>query len=434
MELQLKNIGMIKNSTIKLDGLTVIAGENNIGKSTIGKLLFSLIKSVHRYDEDLEEGKEDKVFSLLEKNYFEIRRNLNLSNNKLREKFHPARFRRDLIRYSKDAIDERVILLENIKNTLDIEIYEKIRNNLLKIEKLYLEENDIEKAQKNAFQKALISEFKGKISNANSKELSLIKIDEGQNKIVDISIDKNKITEFKIFDELYFSDATFIETPIVLQLSESIQMSRTYFEMLEDRRSGIQRANVPLHIKDLNNKLKISLDEDSLFNVEDLLNRYDVKKLLSIVSSVMSGKIKYNKEIRDYQYIDDNGKVFDSLNTATGIKSFGIIQMLIKSGIIDQRSLLIVDEPEVHLHPKWQLKYAELIVELIKNDINVLVTSHSPYMIQALVKYARDAKIVDKSNFYLAQKEGLYSSVKNVNENLHKIFELLAEPMNEVYE
>ncbi len=35
MELQLQNIGMIKKSTIKIDGLTVIAGENNIGKSTI---------------------------------------------------------------------------------------------------------------------------------------------------------------------------------------------------------------------------------------------------------------------------------------------------------------------------------------------------------------------------------------------------------------
>nr|MCH9739556.1 ATP-binding protein [Campylobacterota bacterium] len=243
-----------------------------------------------------------------------------------------------------------------------------------------------------------------------------------------------KITEFNTFDELYFSDATFIESPIVLQLSESIQMSRTYFEMLEDRRDTFMRPNVPLHIKDLNDKLKVSLTEDTLFDVEDLLNRYDVKKLLSILSTVMGGKVKYSKKTRDYQYIDNNGKAFDSLNTATGVKSFGIIQMLIRSGIIDQRSLLILDEPEVHLHPKWQLKYAQLIVELVKNDINVLVTSHSPYMIQALVKYTKDADIVNKSNFYLATKKELHSNIENVNENLHKIFELLAEPMNEVYE
>jgi len=437
MELQLQNIGMIKESIIKLDGLTVIAGENNIGKSTVGKLIFSLIKSSSRYDEDLEEGKDDKLFSLMEKNYFEIRKDFNFSeNNNLRDLFHPHRFRRDVQRYSFNAIDERIDFLEEIKETIEIQIYEKIKTNLLKIKEIFLGEKDIQKAQKNAFRKALISEFKGKITNQNSKNDASIKINESKNKILEITINKkDKITEFNIFDEFYFNDATFIESPIVLQLSESIQMSRTYFEILEDRKHTIPRPNVPLHIKDLNNKLKISLmEEDTLFDVEDLLNRYDVKKLLSILSDTMSGKIKYNKKIRDFQYIDNNGKIFDSLNTATGIKSLGIIQMLIKSGIIDQRSLLILDEPEVHLHPKWQLKYAELIVELVKNDINVLVTSHSPYMIQALIKYAKDANIIDKSNFYLAKRENNHSNIKNVNETLNEIFELLAEPMNEVYD
>ncbi|SHO81600.1 ABC transporter ATP-binding protein [hydrothermal vent metagenome] len=39
MQLELKNIGMIKEATLKIDGLTVIAGENDTGKSTVGKAL-----------------------------------------------------------------------------------------------------------------------------------------------------------------------------------------------------------------------------------------------------------------------------------------------------------------------------------------------------------------------------------------------------------
>ena len=46
MELQLKNIGMIKEANVKIDGLTVIAGENDTGKSTVGKALYSLISFV----------------------------------------------------------------------------------------------------------------------------------------------------------------------------------------------------------------------------------------------------------------------------------------------------------------------------------------------------------------------------------------------------
>jgi predicted ATP-dependent endonuclease of OLD family len=44
MKLQLENIGIIKNATIKFNGLTVIAGENDMGKTTVAKVLFSEIR------------------------------------------------------------------------------------------------------------------------------------------------------------------------------------------------------------------------------------------------------------------------------------------------------------------------------------------------------------------------------------------------------
>jgi len=45
MTLELKNIGMIKEANVKIDGLTVIAGENDTGKSTLGKVLYALIRT-----------------------------------------------------------------------------------------------------------------------------------------------------------------------------------------------------------------------------------------------------------------------------------------------------------------------------------------------------------------------------------------------------
>ena len=36
MRLYLKNVGKVSEADIKLDGITVIAGENNTGKSTVG--------------------------------------------------------------------------------------------------------------------------------------------------------------------------------------------------------------------------------------------------------------------------------------------------------------------------------------------------------------------------------------------------------------
>lgn len=46
MNIKLENIGIIKNSNIKLDGLTIITGQNNSGKTTVGKVIYSLVDAV----------------------------------------------------------------------------------------------------------------------------------------------------------------------------------------------------------------------------------------------------------------------------------------------------------------------------------------------------------------------------------------------------
>lgn len=45
IELKLKNIGYIKEANIDISGLTVIAGKNDEGKSTVGKALMAIIKA-----------------------------------------------------------------------------------------------------------------------------------------------------------------------------------------------------------------------------------------------------------------------------------------------------------------------------------------------------------------------------------------------------
>ena len=46
MKLRLKNIGIVKEADITFDGLTVIGGENDSGKSTVSKVLYGLIKTI----------------------------------------------------------------------------------------------------------------------------------------------------------------------------------------------------------------------------------------------------------------------------------------------------------------------------------------------------------------------------------------------------
>lgn len=48
--------------------------------------------------------------------------------------------------------------------------------------------------------------------------------------------------------------------------------------------------------------------------------------------------------------------------------------------------ILLIDEPEMHLHPTAQKKLAELLLEEAK-DTQIIVSSHSPYLLQRLVKF-----------------------------------------------
>ena len=101
--------------------------------------------------------------------------------------------------------------------------------------------------------------------------------------------------------------------------------------------------------------------------------------------------------------------------------------MLLQNGLVKQERILIFDEPEVHLHPKWQLEMAKMIVEIVKKGVRVLVNSHSPYMIEALKRYSEVKKVEDRTDFYLAENGYIEHQ-----ESLENIFEKLALPMREL--
>jgi predicted ATPase len=81
MKIELTNIGMLESATVKLNGLTIIAGENDTGKSTVGKILFCIIKAIGRYDEDFQESKKHKINEILERLFFYFRKTSDLNSS-----------------------------------------------------------------------------------------------------------------------------------------------------------------------------------------------------------------------------------------------------------------------------------------------------------------------------------------------------------------
>lgn len=417
MQIDIKNVGLINDSNIELSGLTIIAGKNDSGKSTIGKLIFSIVKSISRYKEDLEEDKEHNVKKIVDKIYFNLRRRVDFDENiDIKKIFQSKQFYEDILYKKNEAISNRREFIQSS----NIKYFEQINGWLDELEYVLNQNDSKEESVKRAFKKILYSEFLGEITNKNNNSDSHVLIKEKSNDILSIKFSDLKNINFKIYDELYFNDATIIETPMILNYQESISNSKTYFEVRDkkDRLSFLGMQNIPLHIKDLDTKLKDSIYDNNLFKENSLLQ----EKIYEIIN----GKMMYIQNEQEFVYLKNDGKKYNNLNTANGIKSFGIIQMLEKGGFLDDRSLIVIDEPEVHLHPKWQLKYAELIVELVKADINILITTHSPYMLEALEIYSKDIK--DKTNYYISKEVDSKFDLYNVNSDLEQIYKELSEP------
>lgn len=103
---------------------------------------------------------------------------------------------------------------------------------------------------------------------------------------------------------------------------------------------------------------------------------------------------------------DSDGNQFSLPEVASGIKSFAILQILLMRGLLNDRTLLIIDEPEAHLHPQWVVEYAKLIVELNRKlGVRFLLASHSTDMIQALSVKSTTKGLADTLKFYLAEQE-----------------------------
>ena len=146
-----------------------------------------------------------------------------------------------------------------------------------------------------------------------------------------------------------------------------------------------------------------------------------------LIDDILNGNasIEYNEELNYFIFKTKQGVEIDLRDCATGIKSFAIINFLIKNNSINDKTLLILDEPEAHLHPQWIIEYGKMLTLINKHiGAKVFVATHSPDMVQAL-KYIPKKEGIEKNvSFYLAKQESnLQFSFKGLEDDISEIFD-----------
>lgn len=290
------------------------------------------------------------------------------------------------------------------------------------IKSLLLEESDYSSRVKAEFQSYIESEFQNNICSNNTNGSSIKYISDKD--FVDIEILSNEVKSSicsMAFDTV-LEDITYVESPLFIHILDALLRSTTYREVEKGRRPSLF-SMIATHIKDIATKidysskyLHVNAQINDLFNIE----------------SITGGYFAYDKNTRSLVW-KKGSLSLSPVNVASGIKSFGIIQLLLSADMINENKMLIWDEPENHLHPKWQIEFAHLLVNLAKAGIPIVVSSHSPYFIQGIRYFSRKEQIDKYVNYYLAEEteDGL-ADINEVTNDLNRVFTKLAEPLNEI--
>lgn len=85
-----------------------------------------------------------------------------------------------------------------------------------------------------------------------------------------------------------------------------------------------------------------------------------------------------------------NGLVSDLKRASSGQLSM-IVSLLSLASVITNASLVLIDEPELSLHPEWQTKYVDLLVKTFSRfqGCHFVIATHSPMVISELPDHAK---------------------------------------------
>ena len=404
MTLEIDNLGAISHSIIDMNQINIIGGVNSSGKSTSSKLLYSFLTSVST------------------KGSF-------LANKSINERFLPLML---ILRNAFSDDSPNYLKLNSLINTIDsrdskdifndfLEIYDSndfdAKDNLSHdIENIrnIIEINESEDKYAYIMNVLLNSEFK--LNNVGDSKIRFYGNIANNSFDYQLNLRNNKlkgVLKEGSLNSLVFDEVIYLDSLSILDSYKNI--------------SSFDYSNIPFHIQDLLKELK-SKGKLDVYAKEFSKN---TKKLKEDLEYLIGGKIEFDASMDEFIYASGN-KNYSMTNTASGIKQMGILQLLLEKNIIKNNSFVFVDEPEVNLHPEWQIKFAEFIVLLAKNsNICFYINSHSPFFIEAIEVYSDFYNILDKTSFYLSSKIGDGFNIERIDvEDLDIVYKNLGDPFN----
>lgn len=392
----LKNYRAVHSAEIKIDGITVLAGINGSGKSTISRWLYYLVNAAHEFEKFQKSYFIDSIVEEVEKMQRLFRTSTKYSTY--------LSIRRQLYQ-QVDIEDTDCTLLHNVyqsfirKAAEDLSEYAAEQDLTGRIATFLLNEPPSEMTESDQVIDAFVREcndayaqgftaYSQATESYKRKDLDqVIKSGFSNGESLPDSAqlfeDKMPLLNHTVFiPSLLLSRAIYIDSPMAVFGSEYNESGGIW-----------ERFNSLMYTE----------------NPEKSETNFNHFKAL--IQSVVGGSFKeeddelgFEKELHFVS--KEQGIDINISEAATGIKSFAYLSRLIENGWLGKETLLLIDEPEAHLHPQWIVEFARLLVLIYKElNVKIVIASHNPDMVSAIQAIADKEGVIDNTVFYLAEKD-----------------------------
>lgn len=416
---KIENYHAIGHADIDIDGITVIAGGNGCGKSTLSRWLYYIIQTITKYNQYLFANFcKDTVITL--DPLSSIAKSLDFSDT---EGYT------DIIAKASSLIS---IATDGDVENVTLYYHKSIETFCKLLEKYLAEETDINN------KKRIL-----KILGLESEELPLVKLKQSKFANFEESLHKYYELRTKKDINLIWNNITNIYREKDSHPTE-IQFSEDDVQMLKDKVGtlfGLTNAlyiDTPI-ISSMENPKKYywrELKHNMLYTKDDFELSGKAQKLIKAIGSMIDGSfVEDNTFGTELIFKAKSGVQVKLDKVASGFKTFAYMQRLIENGWLDNKTLLEIDEPETNLHPQWIVEFAHLLVMVNKElGTKIMIASHNPDMVSAIRYISEEEGILDKTHFYLAvQRENselfdykyLGNDIDPVFESFNKSYETL---------
>ena len=205
VKLSLRNIAKVEQADIEINGITLIAGENNTGKSTVGRALFAVFNSFYDIENQVKQQREDSIENLLDRLYYTY----SLDRNTV-QRWNTVEMARDiLLHHTNDVKDYLVSYLG------DMDFSEQtLEKTVASIERvLKVKDSDFYSA---VLDKRITAEFDDQVCNLYSEQIGKICLNIKREKIT-VHLTPDAETKVKLSDELSLNtEAIYLDDPFVL--------------------------------------------------------------------------------------------------------------------------------------------------------------------------------------------------------------------------